>query len=179
MILRHSFDVALAACTVGALAGCQHGSRIAGLDIPDSLMAQRVVPAIRGRAVCRAFDSTPGYGTCDFGLGLSISFSADTIRSVTKSVPLDGVGVNEPLLDYWNKNLRDGWEAKMGRPADSLSQPLMMFNMLTAVWRMPDSLRHTVAVSRLDGQTTLMHEVVDCRPGQAGAWCRLTPKQDP
>lgn len=178
-MLHHALKVALVGCAVGAFAGSQHGGRLAGLDIPDSLMAQRVVPAVRGRAVCRAFDSTPGYGTCDFGQGLRISFSADTIRSVTKTVTLSGIDANEPLLDYWNQNLRDGWEAKMGRPADSLSQPLMMFDMLTAVWSMPDSLRHSVALTRLKGETTLMHEVVDCRAGEAGGWCRLTPKQKP
>jgi hypothetical protein len=165
-----SWRVAVVGLLMTAVAGCQDRDRREALAIPDSLMVQRVVPDIHGRAICHMFDSTPGYGWCDLGGGLSIGFRRDTIRNVTVMVDLDGDSTTA-LLDLWNDRYRAGWEARMGRVPDSLVGSSIS-DALTAIWNTPDSVRHSISLLRNEGEITMMRDLVDCRSGEAGGWCR-------
>ena len=133
-------------------------------------MVLRVMPDVRGRAVCNV-DSIATRVTgvfiarCDFGGGLALTIHGDTIFAVERVLALQVPDNGQPLLDYWNNYLRAEWEARLGRRPDDLgSDRAEGSRHFEAVWNDPSGIRHLVTLRRAEREPlNLKYHAIDCR----------------
>lgn len=159
-----------AALAVSGAAGCaDRGTQDIAL-VPDSLMVLRPMPDIRGRAVCSG-DSVATrlagvvIASCEFGDGLELRVHGDTIFAVERSLSPPAPDSGVTLLDYWNRNLRDEWEARLRRRPDNLGQQGPEGgDHFEATWHDSTGVRHIITLARPSGTPlTMTYLVIDCR----------------
>lgn len=169
--LRASPKAPWSILAVGALLACNNGgphvSRQLAADTPIVL---RPVPDIRGRSVCALDSVASALGRvpttiCDLGEGQTITLHRDTVVGISRTLPLPAPDNGEPLLDYWNRHLRDVWELRLGRRPDGLTKHLTgEADHFEAIWDEPSGVRHLVTLVRpIAGDISLTSLSVDCR----------------
>ena len=158
------------AIAIGGAMACADGGALDIAVVPDSLMVLRALPDIRGRAAC-SVDSIATrvsgvvIGRCDFGEGLELTVHGDTIFAVERSYPPPVPDSGGSLLDYWNRNLRDSWEARLRRRPESLGQVGPgSGDHFEAIWHDSTGVRHIVTLRRSDGAPLeVKYLAIDCR----------------
>lgn len=125
-------------------------------------------PPTRGLYLCITDSIAAANGDpriqCEVGGDTNFVIRRDTISSISRPLGIASVADSLTLFDYWNRELRSAWIARLGGPPTDIGATSRMSHYFEAVWDRTNGVRDIVSLTRLgQGRVALKWASFDCR----------------